>query len=242
VLLLYYINNSHRLSKSTRTFDNVCGFLDAYFGSDELVQDAPNEMQKHLRKKWKELYFEDYVPWCRYNEFTPAALNIFTAIRKRARPHYKKSQKMRKRGFDVTTCTRCEMYEALIAKETDLEMRSRFKNSYDYHVKLAIRARRHYAKHRSKATLPMNRDHDLSMAVDAAGGSGTTNFPHYAASAKDEPPRHKLLDIKCTFAKMHGLGTKVYVSFPTLETQGGNLTLEVYLTIFIMYKFLSIFV
>jgi hypothetical protein len=73
----------------------------------------------------------------------------------------------------------------------------------------------------------MYRNCDMSMAVDAAGGSGTTNFPHYAASAKDEPPRHKLLDIKCTFAKVHGLGTKVYVSFPTLETQGGNLTLEV---------------
>jgi hypothetical protein len=128
----------HSLPKSRKRLDDVCGFLDAYFSSDELVQDAPNAMQKHLRKKWKELYNEDYVPWCKVNELIPVKLNVFTMIRKRARPNFQKSQKMRKRGFDVTTCTRCEMYQALIAKEQDPEMRSRFQNSFDYHTKLAI--------------------------------------------------------------------------------------------------------
>ncbi len=207
----------------------MCAFLDAYFSSDSLVQNAPNAPEKHLRKKWKDLYLDDYIPWCKYNELPAVKRNVFTSIRKRERPRYKKSQKMRRRGFDLTSCTRCELYETLIRKEKDPETRSTLTNSFEYHQRLARGARDHYARHRAKATLPINQNCDMDMAIDASGGAGTCNFPYYAAAAKDEPSRHSLLDIKCTFTKIHGFGTKVYLSFPTLETQGGNLTMEVYL-------------
>jgi hypothetical protein len=119
------------------------------------------------------------------------------------------------------------MYESLIKKAKDPEIRSTLNNGFEYHRRLAQGARDHYARHRAKATLPIYSDCDMDMAIDASGGAGTCHFPHYAATAKDEPSRHKLLDIKCTFTKIHGFGTKVYISFPNLETQGGNLTVEV---------------
>ncbi len=191
------------------------------------MQNAPNAPERHIRKKWKELYFDDYLPWCKFNDLPPVKRNVFTSIRKRARPRYKKSQKLRRRGFDLTTCTRCEMYESLIKKAKDPEIRSTLNNGFEYHRRLAQGARDHYARHRAKATLPIYSDCDMDMAIDASGGAGTCHFPHYAATAKDEPSRHKLLDIKCTFTKIHGFGTKVYISFPNLETQGGNLTVEV---------------
>jgi hypothetical protein len=223
IILLYSLNTT-----SPRQYDNVCGFLDAYFAADELVESAPNVAhEKHLRKKWTELYREDYVPWCKYNELKSVPVNIFTSIRKHFRPKFKKSQKMRKRGFDMTSCSRCETYNADIDAATDPEVRSELVNSFEFHKRLARGARRHYANHRAKATLPINSNVDMDMAIDASGGSGTVNLPRYQAAGKDDPPQQDLLDIKCTFTKIHGLGTKVYISFPTLESQGGNLTVEV---------------
>ncbi len=43
---------------------------------------------------------------------------------------------------------------------------------------------------------------DLSMIVDAAGGTGTVFQPHMMAVEKGEPDRHELLKSKCTFTKV----------------------------------------
>jgi hypothetical protein len=130
------------------------------------------------------------------------------------------------------------LYQDLIKKTKDPDMKSTLTNALEYHRRLAQGARDHYAKHRAKATMGLNLDCDMDMAIDASGGAGTCNFPHYAAAAKDDPARHKLLDIKCTFTKIHGFGTKVYISFPSLETQGGNLTVEVISPMIFKLKFI----
>jgi hypothetical protein len=44
---------------------------------------------------------------------------------------------------------------------------------------------------------------------------------------KNDPPRQKMLKTKLTFCVVHGVGTYIYSSYPTLGKQGGNLSLEV---------------
>ena len=65
------------------------------------------------------------------------------------------------------------------------------------------------------------------MVVDGAGGSGSKNHPRCITQEKNEPVRQKMLKMKWTFCVVHGVGTCIYSSYPTLGKQGGNLTLEV---------------
>ncbi len=46
------------------------------------------------------------------------------------------------------------------------------------------------------------------------------------SSEKKEPARHTMLKIKTTFIKVHGIGSLLVVTFPDIEKQGGNLTVE----------------
>jgi hypothetical protein len=206
--------------------DSLLSFLDVYFGSHPLVEHAPNHNQKHLRKTWKAFYMEDYLPWCVANNEVPIKKNMFFAIRKQKRPAYVKSAKMRKRGFDVTSCSLCDKYEEQESTCKDAEELRKIKRMHEAHMNKSSDHRRHYVHARTKATTNLNKYKDMSMIIDAAGGSGSTRFPHYASHGKNEPPRHKLLSIKCTFAKVHGLSTKIFVSFPDIETQGACLSLE----------------
>jgi hypothetical protein len=62
---------------------------------------------------------------------------------------------------------------------------------------------------------------DISMAIDAPGSLGFGYGPHFASSEKSsEPAKHKLVKVKATAAKLHGVGTWLAQSYPTLETQG----------------------
>jgi hypothetical protein len=65
------------------------------------------------------------------------------------------------------------------------------------------------------------------MITDAAGGAGTKNQPRFITQEKNEPQRNKMLKSKWTFCVVHGVGTLIYSSYPTLGGQGANLTLEV---------------
>ena len=66
----------------------------------------------------------------------------------------------------------------------------------------------------------------MSVILDAAGGLGSTYAPHFPVSAKGEPGRHELHKMKTTFAKIHGLGTTIYLTHSHVETEGTNLVLE----------------
>ena len=83
-----------------------------------------------------------------------------------------------------------------------------------------------YRDVRHKAVRPSNNDKDCSMIVDAAGGMGATYSPHCKFSAKGEPERHRLHKFKSTFVKIHGVGSKIFITHSSLETEGTNLVLE----------------
>ena len=51
--------------------------------------------------------------------------------------------------------------------------------------------------------------------------------PRMVTQEKNEPQRQKMLKGKWTFCVVHGVGTWIFSSYPTLGKQGGNLTLEV---------------
>ena len=70
----------------------------------------------------------------------------------------------------------------------------------------------------------MNR---LSVILDGAGGPGSKNQPRMKTQNTNDPPRQKMLKTKLTFCVIHGVGTYIFSSYPTLGKQGGNLTLEV---------------
>ena len=65
------------------------------------------------------------------------------------------------------------------------------------------------------------------MIVDASNGNGATFYPRVKVVEKSDPQRYQLLKTKMTFAVVHGIRTLVYLSYPDLGGQGGNLTLEV---------------
>ena len=69
---------------------------------------------------------------------------------------------------------------------------------------------------------------DVSMVQDASGGKGTVYHPHYSRYSPSEFPQSKdLLRVKCTFCKIHGHGTCIYVSYSQVESGGANLSLEI---------------
>jgi hypothetical protein len=84
-----------------------------------------------------------------------------------------------------------------------------------------------YAKKIKKATSKRYRLNRLSVIPDGAGGPGTKNQPRMRTQMKNDPSRQKALKTKMTFCVVHGVGTYIYSSYPTLGKQGGNLTLEV---------------
>jgi len=49
---------------------------------------------------------------------------------------------------------------------------------------------------------------DISMIVDARGGTGSSYIPSFNSSEKLEPLRHTMLKIITTFVKIHGIGRK----------------------------------
>jgi len=60
--------------------------------------------------------------------------------------------------------------------------------------------RNYYYLTRAKAVRHPNCD--LSIIIDASGGTGTVFQPHMMSMEKGEPERHELLKCKCTFAKV----------------------------------------
>jgi hypothetical protein len=95
------------------------------------------------------------------------------------------------------------------------------------HLKKQDQCRDIYEKKIKKSASKKYRASTLSIVVDAAGGAGTKNQPRMITQEKNEPPRNKMLKTKWNFCVIHGVGTYIYSSYPTLGKQGGNLTLEV---------------
>jgi hypothetical protein len=160
--------------------------------------------------------------------------DIDLLCRKYQRPYYKKHRSTRRAGWNHLECQLCNSYKRDIRKESDGDKRREIEAEYKDHIDRAMFARKAYYTTRKKAV--DNKHHgDVSMIVDAAGGSGTIFLPRYSTTEKNEPARHEMCKIKSTIIKVHGVGTKVVITIPELEMQGANLTFECVLQGLIMF-------
>ncbi len=208
--------------------EDVCSFLDTYFKAEDASIEADPAGVTHLflKKRWSELYAQNYVPACILMETTPAKYNIFCEIRKRCRPMYQRSRKVRASGWNHVRCQTCENCEDNIRRAKDPDEKSRLRFEYKAHKYKAAGHRKHYRDVRHKAIQPSRHRSDMSVILDGAGGLGSTYAPHFAVSGKGEPERHTLHKFKSTFSKIHGVGTCIFLSHSSLETEGSNLNLE----------------
>ena len=124
------------------------------------------------------------------------------------------------------------------SKEYDHETDPRERNKKEEAKKIAIRHREehlhraatsrkfyHNRRHKASREEYVKRGY-LSMMIDGAGAQASNYSPRYNTTEKGEPARHKMMKIKSTFIKVHGVGGLVLTSSPDLEKQGGNLTVE----------------
>jgi len=112
-----------------------------------------------------------------------------------------------------------------LKSENDEAKRRKLEDILNDHKKYAWEVKQKYYNTRSKASKNLHKG-DISMIIDAGGGSGCSNIPRFQSTEKGEPARHLMLKIKSTFIKVHGIGSLLVVTIPDIEKQGGNLTVE----------------
>jgi len=93
------------------------------------------------------------------------------------------------------------------------------------HKQAAWNEKQKYYNTRSKASKNLPKG-DISMIIDAGGGSACSNIPRFQSTEKGEPARHLMLKIKSTFIKVHGIGSLLVVTIPDIKKQGGNPAVE----------------
>lgn len=145
--------------------------------------------------------------------------------RKNQRQNYRKHRSTREGGWNHLECNMCSSLDRKIKSEKDDGEREKLKDTLKYHKKLAGAAKEKYYATRAKA-VRNKANGDISMIIDAGGGSGCSHIPRFQSTEKGEPARHTMLKIKTTFVKVHGTGSLLLVTFPDTEKQGGNLTVE----------------
>ena len=124
-------------------------------------------------------------------------------------------------------CSECNRLKRQIKREINEQKRGELDDILTKHKKGAWDAKQKYYNTRSKACKKENQlKGDVSMIIDAGGGSGCSSIPRFESTEKSEPARHTMLKIKSTFIKVHGIGSLLVVTLPDIETQGGNLAVE----------------
>jgi hypothetical protein len=66
---------------------------------------------KYLNMRWSQLYSQKYLPWCRHTEVKAVRYNIFTDIRKKERPYFQRSPKIKYGTRNVMLC--CYVYDVI---------------------------------------------------------------------------------------------------------------------------------
>jgi len=145
--------------------------------------------------------------------------------RSRHRPYFRKHRSTSKAGWNHLECNECNQLKRRIKSEKDITERRKLEDILGSHKKNAWDAKQKYYNTRSKACKNLDKG-DISMIIDAGGGSGCSNIPRFQSTEKGEPARHLMLKIKSTFIKVHGIGSLLVVTNPDIEKQGGNLTVE----------------
>ena len=119
--------------------------------------------------------------------------------------------------------------------EKDPSKKSVLKRQLDDHYADMKAAQHEYFLTKQKAIANIN---DLSMAVDASGQDTMTYSPYFKENlASGEPLNYECLKTKNTFAKMHGFGRVVFQTYPQIESQGANLTVEIILRLHFFFGY-----
>ena len=106
--------------------------------------DPAGKVTHFLHKRWSELYLYDYVASCRELELQPVKYNLFCAMRKKYRPQYQRSRKLKKSGWTHVSCQKCEGYKDRLKCERDLVKKAELKAGYKTHLALSGGHRLHY--------------------------------------------------------------------------------------------------
>ena len=113
-------------------------------------------------------------------------------------------------------CNDCNTLERKIKSEIDEANRRELEGKLKHHKDTAWAAKQKYYNTRAKASKNIDKG-DISMIIDAGGGSGCSNIPRFYSTEKGEPARHLMLKIKSTFIKVHGIGSLLVVTIPDIE-------------------------
>ena len=90
------------------------------FSTDESVQfDPASSNSVYCIDTWKSFYELKYVPLANKLLTKPVTLNMFLDLRKHHRSRYKKSQRVKKAGWNHLSCSTCDKLLAGIRKESD---------------------------------------------------------------------------------------------------------------------------
>ena len=146
-------------------------------------------------------------------------------FRRHHRPNFKKHRSTSKAGWKHLECTECNHMERKIKSEDDDIKREQLKDILKKHKKAPGMQKKNIIILGRKSSKNLGKG-DISMIIDAGGGSGCSSIPRFQSTEKGEPARHKMLKIKSTFIKVHGVGSLLVVTLPDIEKQGGNLTVE----------------
>ena len=135
-------------------------------------------------------------------------------------------------GWNHTACEVCTSCSNTLKFCKEAEAYEEAKSKLQDHIALLDACRLNYQCTETKSIMSSNQferfginESDVSMVQDASGGTGTVYHPQ----------RKDLLHVKCTFCKIHGHGTYIYVSYSNLEKNGGNLNLEIIYSSLIKY-------
>jgi hypothetical protein len=133
------IKASSRTRKPEEQEEEICAFLDSYFKVNvSLVESDPAGLIKlFLKKRWSELYVQNYIPSCQHLDVKPAKYNIFCAVRKRYRPNFQRSKKVKHGGWSHVRCGECDRLEDCIKKAKDLEEKKAQKELFIHHKEKA---------------------------------------------------------------------------------------------------------
>jgi hypothetical protein len=214
----------------------ILAFMKEYYTKDRVEYEPASGDLLTIKSSFQKAYEEDYKAHCVAANVKPLSYAAFTEVRRKFFPQLKKHKShKRKCGFNHTACDICTQSSRAMNKVKSAFEYEKIKSLLSDHISSLVACRMNYQCTEAKAVITNqiferldNNCSDVSMVQDASGGTGTVYHPHYHFfSAKEFPKRFDLLRVKCTFCKIHGHGTYIYVSLNQLESSGANLSLEV---------------
>jgi hypothetical protein len=132
---------------------------------------------------------------------------------------------VRSGGWHHMECSTCTLLEDEIKKANkNPEEKKRKEKELEDHWAYQEEFRNDSSKTISKSI--QNDEFDVTFHCDS-GTAGSEYLPFYYQDITGEPVPHSGMKVKNTFVQIHGWGFYVFQSYPHLESQDSNLTIEV---------------